>query len=48
LKEIIKRLDVGHLLFEGQYGGLPHDLTMHSIELMGKEVLPALRRELSE
>jgi len=48
LKEIIKRLGVGHMLFEGQYGGLPHDLTMHSIELMGKEVLPALRKELSQ
>lgn len=46
LKEIVARLGVGHLLFEGQYGGLPHDLTMRSIELMGKEVLPALRREL--
>ncbi|HJU12052.1 MAG TPA: LLM class flavin-dependent oxidoreductase, partial [Candidatus Binataceae bacterium] len=46
LKEIIKRLGVGHLLFEGQYGGLPHDLTMRSIELMGKEVLPVLRNEL--
>jgi hypothetical protein len=39
---------VGHMLFEGQYGGLPHDLTMRSIELMGKEVLPALRKELAE
>jgi len=48
LKEIIKRLGVGHMLFEGQYGGLPHELTMHSIELMGKEVLPALRKELSQ
>jgi alkanesulfonate monooxygenase SsuD/methylene tetrahydromethanopterin reductase-like flavin-dependent oxidoreductase (luciferase family) len=47
LKEIITRLGVGHMLFEGQYGGLPHDLTMHSIELMGKEVLPALRKELA-
>jgi hypothetical protein len=36
------------MLFEGQYGGLPHDLTMRSIELMGKEVLPALRNELTE
>jgi hypothetical protein len=35
------------MLFEGQYGGLPHDLTMRSIELMGREVLPALRRELA-
>jgi len=48
LKEIITRLRVGHMLFEGQYGGLPHDLTMRSIELMGKEVLPALRKELTE
>ena len=48
LKEIITRLGVGHMLFEGQYGGLPHDLTMRSIELMGKEVLPALRKELTE
>jgi alkanesulfonate monooxygenase SsuD/methylene tetrahydromethanopterin reductase-like flavin-dependent oxidoreductase (luciferase family) len=47
LKEIITRLGVGHMLFEGQYGGLPHDLTMRSIELMGREVLPALRRELA-
>ena len=47
LKEIIARLGVGHMLFEGQYGGLPHDLTMRSIELMGKEVLPALRKELA-
>ena len=47
LKEIIKRLGIGHLIFEAQYGGLPHDLTMRSIELMGKEVLPVLRKELA-
>jgi alkanesulfonate monooxygenase SsuD/methylene tetrahydromethanopterin reductase-like flavin-dependent oxidoreductase (luciferase family) len=47
LKEIVKRLGIGHLIFEAQYGGLPHDLTMRSIELMGKEVLPVLRKELA-
>jgi alkanesulfonate monooxygenase SsuD/methylene tetrahydromethanopterin reductase-like flavin-dependent oxidoreductase (luciferase family) len=47
LKEIIKRLGIGHLIFEAQYGGLPHDLTMRSIELTGKEVLPALRKEIA-
>lgn len=46
LTEIIKRLGNGHMIFEGHYGGLPHDLTMRSIELMGKEVLPALRKAL--
>jgi alkanesulfonate monooxygenase SsuD/methylene tetrahydromethanopterin reductase-like flavin-dependent oxidoreductase (luciferase family) len=46
LKEIITRLGVGHMIFEAQYGGLPHDLTMRSIELLGKEVLPALRNEI--
>jgi len=39
LKEIIKRLGIGHLIFEAHYGGLSHDLTMRSIELTGKEVL---------
>jgi alkanesulfonate monooxygenase SsuD/methylene tetrahydromethanopterin reductase-like flavin-dependent oxidoreductase (luciferase family) len=47
LKEIIQRLGIGHMIFEAQYGGLPHDLTMRSIELLGKEVLPALRQELA-
>ena len=46
LKEIIKRLGIGHLLFEAQYSALPHEETMRSIELLGKEVLPALRKEL--
>jgi alkanesulfonate monooxygenase SsuD/methylene tetrahydromethanopterin reductase-like flavin-dependent oxidoreductase (luciferase family) len=46
LKEMISRLGVGHILLESQYGGLPHDITMRSIELLGKEVLPALRKEL--
>ena len=48
LKEIIKRLGIGHLLFEAQYSALPHEETMRSIELLGKEVLPALRKELPE
>jgi hypothetical protein len=37
LKEIIKRLGIGHLIFEAHYGGLSHDLTMRSIELTGKK-----------
>jgi|SRR5581483_11757193 alkanesulfonate monooxygenase SsuD/methylene tetrahydromethanopterin reductase-like flavin-dependent oxidoreductase (luciferase family) len=47
LKEIVKRLGIGHVIFEAQYGGLPHELTMRSIELVGKEVLPVLRKELA-
>jgi alkanesulfonate monooxygenase SsuD/methylene tetrahydromethanopterin reductase-like flavin-dependent oxidoreductase (luciferase family) len=44
LQQIITRLGVGHILMEGQFSGLPHELAMRSIELLGKEVLPALRR----
>jgi alkanesulfonate monooxygenase SsuD/methylene tetrahydromethanopterin reductase-like flavin-dependent oxidoreductase (luciferase family) len=45
LGQIIKRLGVGHLIMEAQFSGLPHDLAMRSIELLGQQVLPALRRE---
>jgi len=46
LKEIIKRFGIGHLLFEAQYSALLYEETMRSIELLGTEVLPALRKEL--
>jgi alkanesulfonate monooxygenase SsuD/methylene tetrahydromethanopterin reductase-like flavin-dependent oxidoreductase (luciferase family) len=45
LGQIIKRLGIGNVIMEAQFSGLPHDLAMRSIELLGKEVLPALRRE---
>ncbi len=44
LHQIITRLGIGHLIMEAQFSGLPHELAMRSIELLGKEVLPALRR----
>ncbi len=45
---VIKRLGIGHLIMEGQFSGLPHELAMRSIELLGKQVLPAVRRELGQ
>jgi alkanesulfonate monooxygenase SsuD/methylene tetrahydromethanopterin reductase-like flavin-dependent oxidoreductase (luciferase family) len=43
---VVERLGIGHLLLEGQLGALPHDATMRSVELLGKEVIPALRGRL--
>ena len=39
------RLGIGHLIMEAQFSGLPHELAMRSIELLGQEVLPALRSD---
>lgn len=47
MKEIVKRLDVGHLVMESQFCGLPHETAMHSIELLGTKVLPQLRKEFN-
>jgi len=46
LYRIITRLGIGHLIMEAQFSGLPHELAMRSIELLGKQVLPDLRRAL--
>ena len=43
LAYIKNRLGVGSLLLEAQAGQMPHDVTMRSLELLGKEVIPALK-----
>ena len=43
LAHIKNQLNVGALLLESQAGQLSHKSTMRSIELMGKEVIPALK-----
>ena len=40
---IKKRLGIGALLLEAQGGPLSHQDTMRSLELLGKEVVPALK-----
>ena len=40
---IKKRLNIGALLLEAQAGRMSHETTMRSIELFGKEVIPALQ-----
>lgn len=42
-KHIIDRADPGYLVFWAREGKKPHDATMRGIELLGKEVIPALR-----
>ena len=39
----MRRLGVGSLLLEAQGGQLSHQDTMRSLELFGKEVIPALK-----
>ena len=43
LRHIKEQLGVGALLLEAQGGRLSHEDTMKSLELFGKEVLPALK-----
>ena len=43
LSEVIDRLSPGYLHVYGNDGGTPHKASMRSIELLGKEVIPALR-----
>ena len=43
LTEVIEALSPGYLLVYGNEGAMPHKHVMRSIELMGKEVMPALR-----
>jgi len=43
LSYIKNRLNVGALLLEAQAGRMSHETTMRSIELLGKEVIPALK-----
>ena len=49
LKYVLERLNPGHLLIFGCDSPMPHRDIMRSIELMGKEVIPALHQmKLSE
>jgi alkanesulfonate monooxygenase SsuD/methylene tetrahydromethanopterin reductase-like flavin-dependent oxidoreductase (luciferase family) len=43
LRHIKERLGIGALLLEAQAGQMSHQTSMRSIELFGREVLPALK-----
>jgi len=43
LRHIKDQLGIGSLLLEAQAGLLSHQDTMRSLELFGKEVIPALQ-----
>jgi alkanesulfonate monooxygenase SsuD/methylene tetrahydromethanopterin reductase-like flavin-dependent oxidoreductase (luciferase family) len=43
LQEIVKTLNVGHLMILPQFGSLSHEQTMENIARIGKDVLPQLR-----
>jgi len=42
LRQLIERLNPGYLLIYGNEGDMAHKDVMRSIELLGKEVIPAL------
>ena len=44
LTTIIERLNPGYLHIYGNEGDMAHDDVMRSIELLGKEVMPALHQ----
>jgi alkanesulfonate monooxygenase SsuD/methylene tetrahydromethanopterin reductase-like flavin-dependent oxidoreductase (luciferase family) len=46
-KHIIDRTDPGYLTFWAREGKKPHAATMRGIELLGREVIPALREHVS-
>ena len=46
-KHIIDRTDPGHVAFWAREGKKPHEATMRGIQLLGKEVIPALREHRS-
>jgi hypothetical protein len=43
LRHIKDRLGIGALLLEAQAGQMSHQTAMRSIELLGREVIPALK-----
>lgn len=43
LRYLKDRVHMGHLIFYGQESRMSHEATMRSIELFGKEVMPAVR-----
>jgi alkanesulfonate monooxygenase SsuD/methylene tetrahydromethanopterin reductase-like flavin-dependent oxidoreductase (luciferase family) len=46
-KHIIDRTDPGYLVFWAREGKKPHEATLRGIELLGREVIPALREHQS-
>ena len=42
LREVIERLSPGYLHIYGNEGAMKHEDVMRSIDLLGKEVIPAL------
>ena len=45
MRRIRDELGIGSLLLEAPGRRLPHEDTMRSIELFGKEVIPALKED---
>ena len=43
LREMVKELRIGNLLLMVQMGSMPHELALKNIDLLAREVLPALR-----
>jgi alkanesulfonate monooxygenase SsuD/methylene tetrahydromethanopterin reductase-like flavin-dependent oxidoreductase (luciferase family) len=43
IEEVVKGLHVGNLMLLVQIGSMPHELALKNIDLLGAEVLPALR-----
>jgi hypothetical protein len=43
-EEVVRALGVGNLMLLVQIGSMPHELTLKNIDLLGREVLPGLRR----
>ena len=48
LEDVIKRLNVGHLMFLAHFGDMTREKTMYNTEMIAKEVLPHLRPMWSE
>jgi alkanesulfonate monooxygenase SsuD/methylene tetrahydromethanopterin reductase-like flavin-dependent oxidoreductase (luciferase family) len=38
--ENVATLGVGHVVFQGNWGGIPQEYVEHSLELIGREVIP--------
>ena len=43
LNYVVENLNPGYLLIYGNEGPMPHEDCMRSIELLGNEVIPALK-----
>jgi alkanesulfonate monooxygenase SsuD/methylene tetrahydromethanopterin reductase-like flavin-dependent oxidoreductase (luciferase family) len=43
LEEMVRRLNIGHLMVVMQFGSMPHEQAMQNIELFGRHVLPHLK-----